>query len=354
MHGEESAAFPHLPGLRRERIQSSPQARDGRFRNLANVKPDLKGLAPSIASEFIFGGGKRKPRGVLPSHDPREAWLRPAETGLRITWLGHSTLWLEVDGVRILTDPVFGDRASPVGFAGPKRWHKTPLPLDALPDFDVLLLSHDHYDHLCRSTIQTLAKRGITVVTALGVGAHLETYGVAPERIHELDWNESIELPGVRFTATPAQHFSGRGMGDRNATLWASWVIQTANRKLFFSGDTGLFPELADIGRRFGPFDLTMLEIGAWHPAWGDIHLGAANALKAHQMLGGGLLLPVHWGTFDLAIHAWSEPAEELYTGAAAHDARLIMPELGQVLEPTRAQDIEVKPWWRDVGAASK
>lgn len=337
-------------GLRRERIVGSPHQADGRFRNLADVKPDLKGLAPNLAAEFLFGRGKRAPHGVLPTHDPRSVWASAAETGLRITWLGHSTLWLEIDGLRILTDPVFGDRASPVGFMGPKRYHPVPVALSDLPEFDVLLLSHDHYDHLCRQSIEQLAKRGVHVVTALGVGAHLEEYGFAPELIHELDWHESFERPGVRFTATPAQHFSGRGPFDRNATLWASWIIQTEHRKLFFSGDTGLFPELADIGRRFGPFDVTMLEVGAYHPAWGDIHLGPANALLAHQMLGGKVLMPVHWGTFDLALHRWSDPAEELYTGAAKSGARLIMPELGQVLEPDRQP--EVLPWWRSVETA--
>ena len=336
-------------GLRRERITGSPNVRDGRFRNLTDVKIDKGGFAPSIVSEFMFGAARRAPSGKLPERDPRELWTRPPQTGLRVSWLGHSTLWLEVDGIRILTDPVFGDRASPVGFMGPKRFQATPIPLSALPEFDVLLLSHDHYDHLCRSSIAQLAQRSVHVVTALGVGAHLEAYGVAPELIHELDWNESVERPGVRFTATVAQHFSGRQLGDRNATLWASWVIQTENRKLFFSGDTGLFPELRDIGRRFGPFDLTMLEVGAWHPAWGDIHLGPANALIAHQMLGGKFLLPIHWGTFDLALHAWDQPAEELYVGASAHGAQLIMPELGQALEPEHGE--EVKPWWREVGA---
>jgi L-ascorbate metabolism protein UlaG (beta-lactamase superfamily) len=334
-------------GLRRERIQGSPQQHEGRFRNQADVELGLKGFAPSIAGEFMFKGGRRAPRGLLPTHDPRELWSQAPETGLRVTWLGHSTLWLEVDGIRILTDPVFGDRASPVSFFGPKRYHPVPVPLDALPEFDVLLLSHDHYDHLCRQTMERLAKRSVHVVTALGVGAHLEQYGFAPELIHELDWSESVERPGVRFTATPAQHFSGRGVGDRNSTLWASWVIQTSHHKLFFSGDTGLFPELADIGRRFGPFDMTMLEVGAFHPAWGTIHLGPANALLAHQMLGGKVLLPIHWGTFDLALHRWNEPAEELYTGAGAHGARLIMPELGEALEPDRQPD--VTPWWRSV-----
>ena len=334
-------------GLRRERMQSSPHARGGRFRNLSHIEPDLQGFAPSIAGDFLLNGARRAPKAPLPAHDPRSVWKRVPESGLRVTWLGHSTLLLEVDGLRILTDPVFGERASPVSFMGPKRFHAVPVPIPELPPIDVLLLSHDHYDHLCRSSIHQLAKLPMQVVTALGVAKHLEVYGMPPERIHELDWNESVELPGVRFTATPAQHFSGRGMGDRNATLWASWVIETSHHKLFFSGDTGLFPELADIGRKHGPFDLTMLEIGAYHPAWGTIHLGPENALLAHDMLQGRMLLPVHWGTFDLALHTWEQPAEELYRLAAERSTHIITPGLGAPIEPAHSK--EPTPWWREV-----
>jgi len=334
-------------GLRRERMRASPQAKDGRFHNLDDVKPDLKGLAPPIAAEFLFQGARRAPQAPLPTHDPRETWLRGPETGLRVTWLGHSTLLLEIDGVRILTDPVFGDRASPVSFMGPKRFHPVPVPISGLPEVDVVLLSHDHYDHLCRASFMEIARLPVQVVTALGVATHLEAYGVAPERIHELDWHESVELPGVRFTATPAQHFSGRGLGDRNSTLWASWVIQTERHKLFFSGDTGLFSGLRDIGQRHGPFDLTLLEIGAYHPAWGSIHLGPENALTAHHMLQGRTLLPVHWGTFDLALHTWDEPAEQLFRLATERDTRLLLPRLGQPLEPKRVA--EPAAWWREI-----
>jgi L-ascorbate metabolism protein UlaG (beta-lactamase superfamily) len=334
-------------GLRRERIQSSPQVQDGRFRNLGNVVPDLKGFSPPIAAEFMFKGAGRAPKGPLPARDPRAQWASPPASGLRVTWLGHSTLLLEVDGVRILTDPVFGERASPLSFAGPRRFHPVPVPIADLPPIDVLLLSHDHYDHLCRASITELAGRPLQVVTSLGVATHLEAYGMPAERIHELDWNEAIGLPGVRFTATAAQHFSGRGLRDRNATLWSSWVIETARHKLFFSGDTGLFPELAQIGQTHGPFDLTLLEIGAYHPAWGDIHLGPANALIAHEMLRGKVLLPVHWGTFDLALHTWDNPAEELFTQAGQKGTRLLLPRLGQALEPDHAEDSG--PWWREV-----
>jgi L-ascorbate metabolism protein UlaG (beta-lactamase superfamily) len=335
-------------GLRRERMRGSPQAHEGRFRNPGGVQPDLKGLAPPLAAEFLFKGARRAPSAPLPVHDPRPLWLQPPETGLRVTWLGHSTMLLEVDGVRILTDPVFGDRASPVSFMGPKRFHPVPAPIADLPPIDVMLLSHDHYDHLCRSSVTELAHRPLTVVTALGVATHLEAYGMPAGRIHELDWHENLELPGVRFTATPAQHFSGRGLGDRNATLWASWVIETERHKLFFSGDTGLFDGFTAIGEQYGPFDLTMLEIGAYHPAWGTIHLGPENALTAHQRLQGRVLMPVHWGTFDLALHTWQQPAEDLFRLSQERDAKLLLPRLGWPLEPRRMP--EPTPWWRDIG----
>jgi L-ascorbate metabolism protein UlaG (beta-lactamase superfamily) len=186
-------------------------------------------------------------------------------------------------------------------------------------------------------------------VTSLGVGARLEAFGVPASRITELDWWESYELDGVdlRFTATPAQHFSGRSVNDRNHTLWSSWVIAGARHKLFFSGDTGLTDEFKGIGDMFGPFDLVMLEIGAWHPSWGGIHLGPENALLAHEWLRGNMLLPVHWGTFNLAIHAWDEPAETLCAGAKQRGVKIMTPRLGEVVEPAHVE--HVQPWWREL-----
>ena len=322
---------------------------DGRFQNLAKVAPGIKGNPLPLLGEYFFGGGQRTPPSALPIVNPAEAWARAPATSFRVTWLGHSTVLLEVDGVRILTDPVFGDRASPVSFAGPKRFHAVPAPISALPALDLVLLSHDHYDHLCKASIIELAKLGVPIVTALGVGAHLESYGFAHERITELDWNEHYLSPtaGVRLTALPSQHFSGRGLNDRNATLWASWVIETERHRIFFSGDTGLFPELADIGRAHGPFDLAMLEVGAFHPSWGDIHLGPENALAANAMLGGGLLFPVHWGTFNLALHDWDEPAEILFRLAEVQRTPLFLPRLGAPTEPAHVE--RPLPWWREV-----
>jgi L-ascorbate metabolism protein UlaG (beta-lactamase superfamily) len=336
---------------RLERVQASAQYHDGVFRNTSGALP-MSRPSLSLMGEFFFGNkGERRPRAPLAVDRPHEAWGKPVETGLRVTWLGHSTMLLEMDGRRVLTDPVFGERASPLSFAGPRRFHPVPATLAELPPIDAVLLSHDHYDHLCRPTMEAVGRMGLPVVTALGVGAHLESFGVAPERITELDWHESVEVGGVRFTATPAQHFSGRGVGDRNRTLWASWVIQSERRKVFFSGDTGLTDEFAATGATYGPFDLVMLEIGAFHEAWGTIHLGPANALKAFAMLGGGTLLPVHWGTFDLGLHPWREPGEVLVARAAETGARIITPRVGAVVEPVRLEG--PTPWWRAEGEAA-
>ena len=311
------------------------------------MTPGLKGNPWPVMGEFFLGGKARVPKVPLPIESPLEAWRAPIASGLRITWLGHSTLLLESDGQRVLTDPVFGERASPFSFAGAKRFHPVPATIAQLPPLDAVLLSHDHYDHLCDQSMRALAKLRVPVITSLGVGARLERMGVEPQLIRELDWWEQHTLPGgeLSFTATPSQHFSGRTLRDRNETLWSSWVIATQNHQLFFSGDTGLTEEFAAVRERFGRFDVTMLEIGAWNAAWGDIHLGPANALRAFELLGGGTLLPVHWGTFDLALHRWDEPAETLVTLADAAKARVLTPLLGRPFEPEHVEN--PTRWWR-------
>ena len=297
------SGFGAVPsGLRRERVLASPRFRDGRFQNTDPLASPMKpGQMWSTTGEYFFGGHgvERRPSRGLPVEDPRGAWARPASSGLRVTWLGHSTTLLELGGVRVLTDPVWGERVSPLSFAGPRRFHPPPVSIDDLPPLDAILVSHDHFDHLDHTTIRQLARRETPFVTSLGVGAHLEAWGVAPERITELDWWESASLGALWLHASPARHFSGRGFGTTNGTLWSSWVIETDRHRVFFSGDTGLTPEFAEIGERLGPFDLVMLEVGAYHPSWGSIHLGPDNALIAHQLLGGGTLMPVHWGTFE-------------------------------------------------------
>ena len=300
--------------------------------------------------DFFFGGRKRVPRKPLPVESPVETWKTLPQTGLRVTWLGHSALLIEIDGVRVLVDPMFAEYASPVQFMGRRRFHPVPASLEEMLPLDVVLLSHDHYDHLSSSTMRLIGELGLPVVTSLGVGARLEEFGIKPELITELDWWEDYTLPSgiLSFTAAPSQHFSGRGLGDRNITLWSSWVLKTARRRVFFSGDTGLHDELEVIAERLGPFDLTMLEIGASNPAWADIHLGPHGAARAFEMLGGGTLMPIHWGTFDLALHKWDEPIETLLGIAENKGIRLFTPPIGRPAEPSMI-DL-VSPWWRSTG----
>jgi len=338
-------------GLRLERMKSSVRWGGEGFRNIHPILPGLRDPAaemPSL-SDFLCADERRVPRRQLPSVSSSAAWSKAPGTGLRVTWLGHSTVLIEIDGYRVLTDPVWGPRASPSRLIGPKRFQPVPVALRALPPIDLVTVSHDHYDHLDYPTIRELAKLGVPFVTSLGVGAHLEAWGVPAQRIVELDWWESHRLKDadLSVTAAPSQHFSGRGLHDRNATLWSSLVIRSSRHAVFFSGDTGLTTEYAMIRERQGPFDLVMLEVGGYHPAWGDIHLGPNNALQALALLGGGTFLPIHWGTFALATHDWDQPVETLLTLAPNQGVRLLMPQLGEPVEP--AHEHEVTPWWRAV-----
>jgi len=336
-------------GLRLEKMRASPLWTGDEFRNIYPILPGLRDPAakmPSI-SEFLCGGERRVPNGKFPAFNPSHVWREKPQSGLRATWLGHSTVFLEIDGLRILTDPVWGPRASPSTLIGPKRFQPVPIDLRSMPPLDLIVISHDHYDHLDYPTIRVLAKTDVMFVTSLGVGAHLEAWGVRPERIAELDWWESFQLPGfdLTVTAAPSQHFSGRHTRDRNATLWSSMVIRSARHTIFFSGDTGLTNEYQLIRERLGPFDLVMLEIGAFHPAWGDIHLGPENAIKALSLLGGGNFLPIHWGTFSLSTHDWDQPIETVLTLSQKESIQLLAPRLGEAIEP--AHEHKIDPWWR-------
>ena len=344
-----SKALIRSAGLRLERVRASERFVDGVFRNTADVSSGLKkGTAFGVFGEFLSGNNATKPPAPLPSENPLEIWAHAPETGLRATWLGHSTVLVEIDGARVLTDPVWSDRASPFTFAGPKRFQPVPVAIAHLPKLNAVIVSHDHYDHLDAHTIAQLAHIDVPFFTSLGVGAHLERMGVPAERITELDWWETAVVPntGVTITAAPSQHFSGRGL-KRNETLWSSFAMRGPKHRAFFSGDTGLTQEYAEIKTRLGPFDLVMLEAGAFHEAWGDIHLGPENALTALELLGGGTLLPVHWGTFNLALHSWDDPAETLVKLADTKRHHLVMPKLGAATEPARAEKID--PWWRQL-----
>ena len=344
-------------GARLERMKASPLWAGEGFRNRHPILPGLRDpdAAMPTWSDFLCPSGRGIPSRPLPALNPLETWGRRPNSGLRVTWLGHSTVLIEIDGVRIITDPVWGPRASPLRLVGPKRFQPVPVALRAMPPVDLVIVSHDHYDHLDYPTIRALSRSDVPFVTSLGVGAHLESWGIAPDRITELDWWESHDVAnsGVRVTAAPSQHFSGRTVKTRNATLWSSFVVRSERHGVFFSGDTGLTSEYSDIRTRLGPFDLVMLEVGAWNAAWGDMHLGPDNALKALALLGGSAFLPVHWATFRLGLHDWDQPAERLLELRPQSAARFIMPRLGEPVEPELASG-QVEPWWRGVDSADQ
>jgi len=258
--------------------------------------------------------------------------------------LGHSSHLLKLQDKYWLIDPVFGERASPVSFAGPKRFHPPPLTLEQLPPIEGMILSHDHYDHLDVPTIEYLARKVQAYFVPLGLKARLVDMGVPAERVQEFDWWQSGVHTGVRLTATPAQHFSGRTLTDRNRTLWASWVIQSGDQRIYYSGDSGYFDGFKQIGDRFGGFDLALIENGAYDANWPAVHMTPEESVRALQDLNARVLFSVHNSTFDLAFHTWHDPLDRLAVLAAAKNIELATPEIGEVL--TVGQPRQNKKWW--------
>ncbi|GHF27142.1 MBL fold metallo-hydrolase [Streptomyces mashuensis] len=348
------AAFGADPtGERLARIRRSPHFADGAFVNPEGPRRTPAGSMLRLLPGYFSAEERRRraPAQAVPVHPTTVADLaRPSASGLRLTWMGHSTVLAEIDGARILLDPVWSERCSPFPFAGPRRLHPVPVPLSEAGRPDAVVISHDHYDHLDMATVRALARTGTTFVVPLGVGAHLEHWGVPAARITELDWHEQTEVAGLTLTATPARHFCGRALRNAQHTLWASWVITGPDHRVFHSGDTGYFPGFADIGDRHGPFDATMIQVGAYSDLWPDIHMRPEEGLRAHTDLQcgdatTGVMLPIHWGTFSLAPHPWAEPAEGSVAAAEKHGARVVVPRPGQPFEP--AEGLLLDPWWR-------
>jgi L-ascorbate metabolism protein UlaG (beta-lactamase superfamily) len=347
LHGAP-AALGADPSSIRAVTQHSPNFHDGVFVNLepastANVDREQLAL---IAREFVGARGRSRPPGSIPLAAPGTFDADPGR--LAVSWLGHSTALLEIDGYRVLTDPVWSHRCSPSDVIGPERLHPPPVELEALPAVDAVVISHDHYDHLDIDTIVALARtQRAPFFVPLGVGAHLRAWGIPGHRIVELDWDESGQVDDLRLICTPARHFSGR-FTDRNTTLWASWAIIGPSHRAYFGGDTGYTKSFAQIGAEHGPFDLTLLPIGAYNPGWPDIHMNPEEAVQAHLDLtaaGAGLLVPIHWGTFRLAPHPWAEPVERMLTAAQAAGVKAAVPAPGQRIDPSGS--LRINPWWR-------
>jgi L-ascorbate metabolism protein UlaG (beta-lactamase superfamily) len=326
-------------------------------RKFLNPVPTVIGgliTAINVLPQYLNNKNEVEPKQPLgPFRTDVGVYAAPPGSGLRVTWFGHSASLVEIDGLLVLIDPVWEQRASPFEFMGPKRFFQPTLELSELPNLDAVLISHDHYDHLGAHTVRQLAgleaTAGARWVTSLGVGRRLRGFGVPAERIVELDWTESTDVGGLKITSWPARHFSGRGLFDRFTTLWGSFVLEGPEHRVYYGADTGWWEGIAEIAAQYDGFDLTMLEIGAFHPLWAAIHLGPDNAALAFEAIGarGGLLMPIHWGLFNLALHAWKQPVERILELAAERGIPLWLPEPGLPSEVVAGAELR-SDWWSE------
>jgi L-ascorbate metabolism protein UlaG (beta-lactamase superfamily) len=264
----------------------------------------------------------------------------------QLTWLGHSSFLLKIDGKNILIDPMFGNTPSPISLFGAKRFSKNlPIEIEKLPFIDAVILSHDHYDHLDYKTIQKLKGKVGLYFTPLGVGNHLKKWGIPKEIINELNWWNSIKFESIKLTCTPARHFSGRGLFDRASTLWCSWVIKGKRDNIFFSGDSGYDTHFKAIGNKYGPFDISLMECGQYNENWKLIHMIPEETVQASIDLKSKLTLPMHWGAFTLAFHNWTDPIERILTEASKLNLPITTPEIGEQVT-IGSITFPIKKWW--------
>ena len=338
-----------LEGERLARARANPHYRDGKF---VNPLPPASYQAADVWNlvRGQFGDEIRIPPAAIPVQAVAREALQalPATPRLRAFWIGHASVYVEIDGARMLVDPMFSTYASPFEM-GPRRFHPPPLALDDLPPIDAVLITHDHYDHLDMRTIQQLARRGAAFFVPLGIGAHLQVWGVPAAQVHDLEWWQERSVRGVRIVSTPSRHYSGRGLTDQRATLWTSWSVIGPAHRYYVSGDTGYSDHFRAIAERYGPFDLSFIKIGAYGPGapWLDIHMSAEDAVRAHRDLRARRMFPVHWGTFNLAFHAWDEPIRRAVAAARANGVDLLTPRIGEMVDADRA--FAFNPWWEAV-----
>ena len=325
---------------------ASPQFKDCGFQNPPNPEALPSAGSWQIWSRFLVGSKTDTvPTDPIPVQPLTPAQLEALDPQANhMVRLGHSSHLLKLRGKYWLIDPVFSERASPFQWLGPRRFHPPPITLEQLPPIEGLILSHDHYDHLDVATIEYLSQRVQRYFVPLGVKARLIEFGVPAERIAELDWWDKAQHDGVQLVATPAQHFSGRTLNDRNRTLWASWVIQSGEQRIFYSGDSGYFKGFRDIGERFGGFDLAMMENGAYDAYWPSVHMTPEQSVQAFEELRGKVLYSVHNSTFDLAFHTWHDPLDRIADLSEGKKIALATPVIGEVL--TIGQPRTNVRWW--------
>lgn len=302
---------------------------------LPSIRPDIAKFIESAEAENSEA-----------SEIPETPEVPEIEETIKFIWLGHSSFLLRMGKRTILVDPVFSESVSPVPFLA-KRFQAPPIKLEELPKIDYILISHDHYDHLDMGSIQYFKDKQCQFVTPLGIASHLEHWGIVRERVQELDWWQSMEVEGLKFTATPSQHFSGRNLFDSNKTLWASWVIQYQQKKVYFSGDSGYDIHFKEIGERLGPFDLAFIETGQYNKKWEEVHMLPHQSAQAYFDLQAKAYVPVHWGMFELSIHSWFDPIEKIHQLALERSINLLSPKLGQMVELGKDQTFEA--WWESI-----
>jgi L-ascorbate metabolism protein UlaG (beta-lactamase superfamily) len=334
------------PTVSEDRMKKAKNYNNGRFENSEPTTVMKPGTTWSTMYRFFFkGDDERAPGSPLPVVSAKNSVQGPASALPRFIWLGHSSVLLELEGKRVLIDPVFSERASLFSWIGPKRFQHAPLQAGDLPRVDAVLISHDHYDHLDEATIKSLAPRTESFHVPLGIGAYLREWGIPSAKITEYAWWDEHDAAGLTIAAVPARHFSGRGIFGRNKTLWCSWVIVSAHGRIYHSGDTGMTAQFEEIGEKYGPFDAAFIKIAAYNENWPDIHLNPEQAVKAAAMVRGNTLVPIHWGTFDLGMHSWYEPIERLVKAAEREKRRILLPKIGELVDPGKYEN---RFWWRE------
>ncbi|WP_199269588.1 MBL fold metallo-hydrolase [Formosa sp. L2A11] len=322
--------------------------KDGKFVNLGAVD-----LSMGI-KEFgkMLSGYFNQPKNVVPNHLLQVESIIPSDLEnyngkTRLFWFGHSTFLLQMNSKNILIDPMFGSVPAPHPMLGTKRFSThLPIAIEDLPHIDAVLISHDHYDHLDYGSIIKLKDKVDQFYTPLGVGAHLESWGIPKNRIHELDWWDTIDFSELTFINTPAQHFSGRGLTDKGKTLWSSWIIKSNEENIFFSGDSGYGPHFKEIGDKYGPFDFAMMECGQYNALWHEIHMYPEETAQAAIDIKAKRMMPIHWGAFKLATHNWTEPVERLKQAAKTLRLKLITPRIGAAISIENTSENSTD-WWK-------
>ena len=345
---------PQFGGLaskqQQELFSKSKHYKDGKFLNNGGVKIEMS-LKDSFKAMWILfkSNSKAEPNKNIAVQKVDSISIANYNSKTRFIWFGHSTFLLQIKGKNLLIDPMFGDVPAPNPLLGNKRFsNELPIEIEKLPSIDAVLITHDHYDHLDYESIQKLKDKVKLFFTPLGIGIHLLKWGVEKERIIELDWWEEIKFDDLTIRCTPAQHFSGRGISDREKTLWCSWIIQSDDENLFFSGDSGYASHFKEIGEQYGPFDFAFMECGQYNNLWPLVHMLPEETAQAGLDIKAKKMMPIHWGAFKLASHSWTEPVERISKKAKELNVDLVIPKIGEIIEIGLNDSEEIYPWWRN------